>query len=119
MRKLVILYYTFITLIIPGAGIALASTSEKTYALKEGCTRYCHNKGCPHDAVLPDFITSNSGYFGDVVRWLHAVGHQIDGLLGVSGAGYGIINLLLFCVMVPVVHLTLASFNIWLAGRLR
>ena len=119
MRKLVMLYYAFVTLIIPGSGVALALTSEQSYSLKDGCTRYCHNSGCPHDALLPDFITSNAGYFGDIVGWLHAVGRQIDGVLGMHGAGYGIINLLLFCIMVPVVHLTLASINIWLAGRLR
>ena len=119
MRKLIMTYYGIVTLIIPSSGILLALNSEKTNILKDHCTRYCHNKGCVHDAILPEFISGNSGYFGEVIRWLQTIGYKIDALTGMTGTGYGIINLLLFCVAVPAMHLLLASVNISLARRLK
>jgi hypothetical protein len=117
MKKLVIRYYVFITFILPTLGIMLAFAGDSSRNLKSTCNRYCHNKGCPHDPILPDYITSTDGYFGDIVRWLKLVGTEIESLLSISSGGYLIANLLLFCILIPVIHIILGIINIKLAGK--
>lgn len=70
------------------------------------CTWYCHNHGCPHRAVLPEWLTSDRGAFGLTIRGLSVLG---SGLARDRGTGYGIANLLVFCFAWPV-----GTYGLWL-----
>jgi hypothetical protein len=71
----------------------------------ERCTWVCHNHGCRHPSRLPDFLTGDSGLFGKTVRLLHRAGSAI--MPAHPNQGYGVVNLLLFCVAWP-------GFMLWL-----
>ncbi len=80
------------------------------------CTRDCHNRGCRHDPLLPDFFTSNRGLFGRAVMALHAMGDSSG--LG-RCRGYGAANLVVFCVIWPGLMLLLVGVVTWQRLELR
>ena len=111
------LYYTIVTIIIPILGIIIGLAGDRSGKLKETCNRYCHNRGCPHETVLPDYITSSNGYFGDIVRGLKDIGSVIESSLNINAGGYLIANLLIFCFIIPLVHILFRTINIYLLGE--
>ena len=90
---------------------------DRSANLKETCNRYCHNRGCPHETLLPDYITSSNGYFGDIVRGLKDIGKVIESFLNINAGGYLIANLLIFCFAIPFVHIVLRTINIHFLGE--
>ena len=118
MKKYIFKYYFLTTILIPLLGIILALTGDRSKTLKAFCNRYCHNRGCPHDTFLPDIIaSSNGGYFGSVVKWLKIVGNDIELILGINSGGYLIANLLIFCLLIPMIHIIFLVLNIKLASK--
>ena len=117
MSRGIRLYYTIITIVIPVLGIVVAMTGDRSTKLKDSCNRYCHNRGCPHETLLPDYITSSDGYFGDIVRGLKDIGDGIEFFLNVNAGGYLIANLLIFCFIIPFMHIILRTINIYLSGE--
>ncbi len=83
---------------------------------REQCTRHCHDRGCRHQPVLPPSLTSSAGLFGDTVRGLHWLGARTG--LG-PRRGYGVANLLIFCILWPGLMLALVGLatNQWLDLR--
>jgi len=74
-------------------------TAIPTEALRtDRCTWYCHNHGCPHAPVLPAWLASDRGAFGVALRGLYGFG---DALSSDRATGYGLANLLVFCVAWP------------------
>lgn len=69
------------------------------------CTWSCHNHGCRHASRLPDFLTADSGLFGKTVHVLKQAGSKI--MPAHPNEGYGVVNLLVFCVIWP-------GFMLWL-----
>ena len=65
----------------------------------ERCTWDCHNHGCKHNPRLPGWLSGDEGLFGWAVRALHRGGSAM--LPGRPREGYGLINLLIFCVVWP------------------
>lgn len=108
------IYYILITIIIPAIGIIIGLSGDKTKILKDTCNRYCHNKGCPHETILPDYISGNNGYFGDVIRLLKDAGGIIENILNINAGGYLIANLLIFCFIIPVIHILFWIINLHL-----
>jgi len=116
----VVLYTLTTTVFVPASGIVLARRWGVDADLNAGqCARSCHDTGCPHDPVLPDFVAGNSGYFGDVIGWLYSFGDVIAAAGGLTRAeGYGAANLLIFCVAVPALHALLVGLSLRLCrGR--
>ena len=113
MKRL--LYYLTVTFLIPVAGIIITIINnkvDKSYN-KNICTRYCHDKVCKHDPVLPDNISSDTGFYGDVINSLFDIGNVFSNYLDITlFQGYTIANLLVFCVMVPIVHFSLAFLTL-------
>lgn len=62
------------------------------------CTWACHNRGCTHRSALPAVLTSDRGLFGATVRGLFALGALFSSN---PARGYGIANILVFCVAWP------------------
>ncbi len=63
------------------------------------CTWYCHNHGCPHHPRLGAFLSGDDGLFGWTVDALHAAGDIVSP--SAPGAGYGAVNLAVFCALWP------------------
>lgn len=80
------------------------------------CTRACHDHGCSHNPVLPDALTSDEGLFGETIRALKRSGRATG--LG-ARKGYGLANLLLFCVVWPALMLGLLGAAVWQYDILR
>lgn len=99
-------YYFFVTLFLPIAGILLAKKTEieKVFLLKQ-CSRFCHDKGCLHGSLLPDFLAGNTGLFGNTIEFLRKAGFALEELGLPLGTGYGAANLIIFCLIPPVLHL--------------
>ncbi len=80
------------------------------------CSRACHDRGCPHRAVLPAVLTSDDGLYGATIRQLQVAGRATG--LG-ARRGYGLVNLLLFCALWPLLMLSLALIAIRQRQRIR
>lgn len=63
---------------------------------KDRCSWYCHDHDCPHGANLPVALTGDEGAFGETIRILSRTGRA-------TGIGYQGMNILVFCVIWPVV----------------
>ena len=63
------------------------------------CTWACHNHGCQHQPQLPAWLASDEGLFGRTVAALHHGGRIL--LPKDPRAGYGLVNLLVFCLFWP------------------
>lgn len=63
------------------------------------CTWSCHNHGCRHAPRLPGWLTADRGLFGIGIRSLYRAGALL--LPGRPREGYGLANLLVFCVAWP------------------
>jgi len=80
------------------------------------CTRHCHDHGCRHDPVLPDALSGDDGLFGLTIDALYRAGR----LTGLDAAtGYGVANLVLFCVVWPGGMLALLAVGLFQRVRLR
>lgn len=73
------------------------------------CTWACHNHGCDHEAVLPDWLTSDQGLYGQTIRWLRRAGRHVGG----GNQGYAAANLILFCVVWPLLMYALYLALVW------
>ena len=65
---------------------------------KIDCTRYCHDKGCPHAADFRQDHPQLSRYYAANIQWLK------KNPLGLS---YQAINLLLYVIIAPLLMLLL------------
>lgn len=63
------------------------------------CTWTCHNHGCRHAPRLPDFLSADDGLFGQTVHGLHWLGRRA--MPSRPQQGYGLVNLVLFCLLWP------------------
>jgi len=84
---------------VPGRGWVVRSAVPREAFAAHRCTWYCHNHGCGHAAWLPEALSGDRGLFGLTVRGLHEVGALV--MPRNPAAGYGLVNLLLFCVLWP------------------
>lgn len=120
MRKLVILYYAFFTLILPVSGIGLAYFSNKNNSYDaSACTRYCHNAGnCKHDPVLPDYIAGDDGYYGNAIDALFSLGDKLAAIGDLTRfEGYGLANILVFCIIIPLLHFVFMAITFYLISK--
>ena len=100
---------------LSGITLALMSDRSKLYTV-DACTRYCHDHGCHHDATLPDSLTSDDGLYGQMMRAFFDAGDHLA--IGVDClGGYALANVLVFCALVPLVHVILGCYSLYLAGR--
>jgi len=114
------IYYVFVTIALPAAGVLLALKAETNNDFSsQTCTRYCHgNGGCKHLPVLSDSISSDEGFYGTVIDSLFYLGDIISKLVGVSYyEGYGLANILIFCITVPLVHFVLMILTFKKRGK--
>jgi hypothetical protein len=65
----------------------------------DACTWACHSRGCRHPPRLPPWLTADRGLFGQAIGGLRAVGQVL--LPGRPREGYGLANLLIFCLLWP------------------
>ena len=114
MKHLTLLYYFIVTILIPFSGISLTFLIKDTNLfLKETCTRYCHNHGCKHTPVLPDLLTGDQYLYGETIHFLYQFGEGFRLFLPISRSeGYGLANLLIFCIFVPTIHFGLLFLTI-------
>lgn len=70
------------------------------------CTWHCHNHACSHRAILPGWLTADDGAYGFTIRALGSFGAHLSRDRAV---GYGLANLLLYCVAWPV-----STYALWL-----
>jgi hypothetical protein len=118
MRRFILIYYGVVSTVFPAGGIALALASTASDAFAAGhCSRYCHNRGCPHSPLLPDWLTGDAGLFGKTVDALHAMGDRFAAVDLSGSEGYGLVNLLLFCGLIPAFHLGFLALSFWLADQ--
>ncbi len=80
------------------------------------CTWFCHNHGCPHMAKLPAWLTSDAGLFGQTIKALYGLGASISKTRGI---GYGLANLLVYCVLWPTVTYALWTVVVGQGATLR
>ncbi|MFO0586373.1 MAG: hypothetical protein U0441_02475 [Polyangiaceae bacterium] len=96
--------------LVPVAFVAVLRTGTPPAPLVRGaipneahtaahCTWSCHNHGCNHVPSLPAFLSGDAGLFGWTVRALHAAGDRA--MPGDRFAGYGAVNLAVFCAVWP------------------
>jgi len=96
----------WVTLFATNAAMGAPSVAYEA----SGCTRWCHDRGCRHDPVLPDGLTSDKGLYGQTIRALtmgESLGTQRGRWL------YGGANLLLFVVGWPGLMATLLGVGLW------
>jgi hypothetical protein len=74
--------------------VGSSSTSKKLDP--DRCSWYCHDHDCPHKARLPAGLTSDDGAFGKTIEALAVSGQA-------TGIGYQGMNVLVFCVLWPIV----------------
>jgi hypothetical protein len=74
---------------------------------RDRCTWDCHNRGCRHRPKLPAVITGDRGVFGATIHGLYALGTLFSSNRFV---GYGVANLVVFCLAWP-------AFMYWLWVR--
>jgi hypothetical protein len=98
----------FLAVLRSGDPAPLARSSlPRERATPSRCNWSCHNHGCPHKPVLPVALSGDSGLFGATVRALHAAGDRIAP--DAPGIGYGIVNLIVFCLAWPA-----AMWALWI-----
>ena len=83
----------------------------------ERCTWHCHNHGCRHAPQLSPWLAGDHGLFGQTVHGLHAIGRVL--MPDRPNEGYGLANLLLFCLLWPGAMWGLYLLAAWQAIRLR
>ena len=113
MKRLI--YYTTVTIILPAVGVlvTLANNSVDKNYKKDICTRYCHDRVCDHTPALPESIASDEGFYGNVINSLFDIGGIFSSVLDITlFQGYTIANLLVFCVVVPVVHFAIGFLTL-------
>lgn len=120
MRKLAILTATLaLVASAPWAilyGVDAAMGRPPSSFSPDRCTRHCHDRGCRHEPVLPASLTSSQGLFGDTVRALHVMGRATG--LG-PNVGYGVVNIVIFCVLWPGAMLWLVGVVTWQRLKIR
>jgi hypothetical protein len=81
------------------AGVAAPRrTLPREARVESRCTWACHNRGCSHRPRLPAVITSDRYLFGATVRGLFSLGTLFS---RDRFEGYGIANILVFCLAWP------------------
>jgi hypothetical protein len=83
----------------------------------ERCTWACHNHGCQHSPRLPDWLSSDEGLFGQTVHGLHRLGRWA--MPHSPRQGYGLVNLIIFCLLWPALMWGLYLKGLSLSLRLR
>lgn len=74
------------------------------------CTWACHNRGCSHRTALPAALTGDDALFGATIRALYALGALLS---SDRARGYGMANVLVFCVAWPALMYAL-WVRLWL-----
>lgn len=85
--------------------------------LPERCTWACHNHGCDHSPRLPAWLSSDEGLFGLTVNGLHRLGRWA--MPHSPRQGYGLVNLIIFCLLWPALMWGLYLKGLALSLRLR
>lgn len=67
-------------------------------ARRDHCNWSCHNRGCRHRARLPAALTGDDGLYGATIRGLFRLGAKLHPN---RMRGYGLANLLVFCIAWP------------------
>ena len=85
--------------------VNVTSSSPTDQYIKERCTRYCHNKGCPHFRKNFSTYQDESPFFRSLhqLYWANIKALKQNGL----GLTYQEVNLLLYVVIFPCVTVLL------------
>lgn len=103
MTKIVVFVILTISPFLLILGINEYSNNKPTnLLLKDMCSRYCHNHGCPHEIdkyksktwIQPYYLPLRKLYFSNI-NLLH--------VLGKGGLGYKIINLIVYVSILPLI----------------
>lgn len=96
-------------LVVPATFVAVLRSGEPAPLVRSAlpaepyrpdrCTWYCHNHGCPHRAKLPRVLAGDDGLFGSTIIALKRAGSAL--VPSNPAVGYGVVNLLVFCVLWP------------------
>lgn len=78
-----------------GASGGIAGRQDRDFR-RDRCSWYCHDHDCLHDPRLPAGLTSDEGAFGKTIQILVHSGRK-------TGLGYQGMNILVFCVIWPIV----------------
>jgi hypothetical protein len=107
MKRLTRLYYLLVTIVLPTIGIIFAAGAQSSRSFLENrCSRFCHDKGCLHDPILPRVLSGDDGLFGNAIHFLFETGKIFENHMGFPvGTGYGAANLLIFCLFPPLLHI--------------
>lgn len=90
----------FVGVIRSGEPAPLARTALPAEPYRaDRCTWYCHNHGCPHKPLLPRALSGDDGLFGKTIGALKRAGTAM--VPSNPSIGYGVANLLFFCVLWP------------------
>jgi hypothetical protein len=82
----------------PGVPLVRTSVPHERWEPRH-CNWDCHNHGCRHRPKLPALITGDRYVFGTTIRGLYTLGRLFSRNRFV---GYGIANLVVFCVVWPL-----------------
>lgn len=81
----------------PGVPLARRTIPHEA-ARADRCTWACHNRGCAHRPALPAVLSGDQYLFGKTIDGLYRLGSLFS---SDRRRGYGIANLLVFCVLWP------------------
>lgn len=83
------------------------SPSPTPFYIKEQCSRYCHDKGCPH-------FQTNVKEGNRITLFFHAYHENVIQLLKNNpfGVSYKMMNILVFVIFFPFLILSLLYLNI-------
>jgi len=81
---------------VSDTSISATMSQQDSTLHKDRCSWYCHNRNCPHEATLPPELTGDEGAFGMTISALVTSGRS-------TGLGYQGMNIIVFCVVWPLV----------------
>lgn len=81
----------------PGVPLARTRIPHERFE-RDRCTWDCHNRGCHHRPKLPALVSGDRYLFGATIRGLYALGRLFSSNRFI---GYGIANLVVFCLAWP------------------
>jgi hypothetical protein len=116
-----VLIYFAATILLPICGILFTVNYPTAYPDdRQVCTMSCHEKGCKHQASFPGWISGDDGLYGKTIDGLFSLGEQMSSQIGTSRfESYGLVNLLVFCLLTPLAHLFVMAVTLfcWRGSR--
>ncbi|MDI1480287.1 hypothetical protein [Polyangium sp. y55x31] len=110
MAPLVVVPAAFTAVLATGSPVFRAAIPIEAHA-RDHCTWYCHNHGCSHAPKLPRALAGDDGLYGDTIAGLKAAGKAV--VPGAPHVGYGVVNLVVFCVVWPGIMYALYLGALW------